>query len=58
MSVAPFAAPEWIFFSPRYYHTLIISTAAAVAARRRFTLLSRCLSVECLGLLGLTGLEN
>lgn len=57
MSVAPFAAPEWIFFSPRYYHTLIISTAA-VAARRRFTLLSRCLSVECLGLLGLTGLES
>ena len=55
MSVALSAAPEWIFFSPRYYRTLIIST---VAARRRFTLLSRCLSVECLGLLGLTGLEN
>lgn len=57
MSVAPFAAPEWIFSSPRYYHTLII-LIAAVAAMRRFTLLNRCLSVECLGLLGLTWLES
>jgi len=52
MSVAPFAAPEWIFSSPRYYHTLII--LIVVAARKRFTLLSKCLSVKYLGLLGLT----